>query len=206
MMRPNRTFIKWKGRIFAGYRIVTGLTQGSPWSGLAFALAIDPFVRFAMDQIPWSIPTARWVLFADDMVAGARNPHELDVLSVVFVVLEDATGMAIGIKSKIMPIGLESVEDFRTELARVIVPGHSFEVFPVVTETRWLGVWISRGPLFNPHACMIQRMLGKLELLARSGLGAAGNIFLARAALFSVASHTLGMCEPSAELRQCWSK
>eukprot|EP00971_Amphidinium_carterae_P151606 3005461-Amphidinium_carterae.1 len=112
MMRPNRTFIKWKGRVFAGYSISTGLAQGSPWSGLAFALAVDPFVRFAMDQIPWSIPVPRWVLFADDMVVGALHPKEFDVLAVAFVVLEDATGMAIGEKSKILPVGRASLTEF----------------------------------------------------------------------------------------------
>eukprot|EP00971_Amphidinium_carterae_P351956 6492357-Amphidinium_carterae.2 len=32
MMRPNRTLIKWKGRVYPGYKISTGLNQGSPWS------------------------------------------------------------------------------------------------------------------------------------------------------------------------------
>eukprot|EP00971_Amphidinium_carterae_P211941 4205632-Amphidinium_carterae.2 len=120
MMRPNKTYIKWKGRVFPGYCIQTGLNQGSPWSGLAFALAVDPFIRFAAATIPWELPVQRWVLFAGDMIAGARNPLELDIISVVFVVLEDATGMAIGIKSKILPIGWGSVAAFRRALCRVI--------------------------------------------------------------------------------------
>eukprot|EP00971_Amphidinium_carterae_P102288 2025336-Amphidinium_carterae.2 len=80
-MRPNRTYIKWKGRVFPGYRISTGLNQGSPWFGLAFALAVDHFVRFAMDKIPWELPVERWILFADDMIdylgslCGTRGCH-----------------------------------------------------------------------------------------------------------------------------------
>eukprot|EP00971_Amphidinium_carterae_P146843 2910286-Amphidinium_carterae.1 len=140
------------------------------------------------------------------MVAGARHPRELDTISVTFVVLQDATGMEIGVKSKILPIGWGTVEDFQLVLNREIVPGHTFADFPTVLDVRWLGLRLGRGPSFNPHEFMVQRMYHKLEAMEQSRLGSPGNIYLSNATVFSVATHTLHMCEPSDQLRKVWNR
>eukprot|EP00971_Amphidinium_carterae_P182706 3625667-Amphidinium_carterae.4 len=48
------------------------------------------------------------------MVVGALPPKEFDVIAVAFVVLEDATGMAIGEKSKILLVGRAPLEVHRS--------------------------------------------------------------------------------------------
>eukprot|EP00971_Amphidinium_carterae_P340747 6479216-Amphidinium_carterae.1 len=125
----------------------------------------------------------------------------------MFVVLHDCTGMCFGPKSKFLLIGRGGRAPFMAALRR-LGRGHLLEHVPVVDKLRWLGIslCLSPGQGFDPHECMVNRMEMKPHRLTNFGHGAAAGIFMAKASIYSVATHTLCTYTRTTALESIWER
>jgi hypothetical protein len=95
--------IMLNGEIFDGINMTSGIKQGCPASGSIFALALDPFIRYLLLQLP--SPLHLTVAFADDIAIASRHLFKIlpKILS-AFRRLEVAAALQLNMKKvKIIP-------------------------------------------------------------------------------------------------------
>jgi hypothetical protein len=156
LYNDNDATIFFNGAAHSTITITSGIKQGCPASGVLFALALDPFLRYLLMRIPppLNVVTA----FADDIAIAARHLlHILPAIRDIFRILAKATALQINIdKTKLIPYwnkGLfearRYIHDCMLELSKICIcdkglllgvlmgPGAGQQQMTAATEKYW---------------------------------------------------------------------
>ena len=169
-----RTTITLRGLRFTSFYILSCIKQGCPASGTIFALAIDPVLRFMIDNLPPRI--ARFGAYADDIATVFKHmPRDLPPLLDIFILVGRATALHIKMKKcVIVPRDQrKSIADHRRAIAAVApmfadakIEFHAKYLGAVIGPTAHLVHWAAPGAKFLDRVRWLRAQDGACASLA----------------------------------------
>ena len=196
-LQSSYGYVRWRGQMFPGFLIKSGLLQGLPGSPPWFVLCLDGWLRYASLALG-----TKGILqaFVDDTLTVIMGAQAIVALPPLYRVLQRATGLALcKAKCKLLPLG--KTEDFESHYSA------DFWVDVVkVEELEYLGFSLARGVYMDIGKKALRKLTRKLPMLAELQLGTPGAIHVARVCLLSCLTHILRVSIPTRELAQCWQR
>ena len=196
-LQPSYAFIRWRGTLYAGFLVSSGLLQGLPSSPLWFVLCLDSWLRFANSLLQ---PSGIMQAYVDDTLVVLLKASAVRLVPALYLMLWQATGLQLAKhKCKLMPLAhAPSVsQDYVSSFWKDVEVVDSFE---------YLGFTLSRGVHMEIAAKALRKMEHRLPLILDMQLGTAGAIQIARACVYSCLTHILRVAEPSDAMIKIWQR
>eukprot|EP00971_Amphidinium_carterae_P345909 6487093-Amphidinium_carterae.4 len=195
-------FLLWKGTMHDAIWMRSGVGQGDPLSPFLFVLALDPFLRWMHDgRIPSSVGAA----LADDMCWLLRSLADLIRKHDEYRILYLATGLPLNYaKCDVLPCGALGVNAWSALLHDAVPPQHPLLFVGIVHELRYLGFWLSRGPIAALDTLAARKVSTSATLIRGMHIGVVRNVQLAHIVLEGMLRFPLMATSVSHVARTAW--
>eukprot|EP00971_Amphidinium_carterae_P348104 6490322-Amphidinium_carterae.2 len=195
-------FLLWKGVMHEVIWMRSGVGQGDPLSPFLFVLSLDPFIRWMhASRDPPSIGAA----LADDMCWLVQCLADLIRKSFEYRILYLATGLPLNYgKCAILPCGSVGVNGWATLLRDAVPPQHPLLLISIVSELRYLGFWLSRGPIAALDTLATQKAIASAGIIRAMHLGVARNVQIGHVVLEGMLRFPLMASAVTDHTRQAW--
>ena len=163
-----KVVIVFAGMRKEGFNITAGIKQGCPLSGTLFALALDPFMR----RLLWQLPASMGILtgFADDLGALLFDLFKsLPWLMHVFYQFASASGLHLNKeKCVLIPLWSISEKNLRNWLAEDV---GGFQKCTISNFAKYLGIMIGPDAAGKSWVAPTKKYVERVHAVRNLGLG-----------------------------------
>lgn len=192
LYKDNHHYFNWKGKVHYAFCSKGGVKQGCPLSGILFAIALDPLIRYIMRSVS---PRNTMQAYADDILMVVKCLwSEIETIAKCFIDIKKVANLGLNLtKTIVIPLWKFEKDHVRTAID-ALVP--SWCNVAIASKGKALGLWIGPSAMLDSWAAPMNKVRDRIITCANLHAGDMAALMTFRMVAFAVTQFVAQFSEP----------